>query len=221
MIKAFHLLSKSNGTSAEEFNKRWEEEIAPAVAETPGLRGYKRLPESTVPSPAPVESPFDGIDELWFDDLESFHAGREAIEKSLAEKANGLLDGDVTRWLAAEEHVIVDGPSSGIKISFMLHHLPNQTLEECHQHWLTKHVPTVVGTPGLKRYVQSHVLVGEGADEPDGYDGVAEAWFDDVAGFEEFLGSEKFQVEQSQDMPNFVDATRLKGFFSGGEQKVV
>ena len=57
--------------------------------------------------------------------------------------------------------------------------------EEFVKHWLEVHAPLAHGVPGLRRYVQSHI-VGERTrtDIPTTdveVDGVAETWYDDLA----------------------------------------
>ena len=60
--------------------------------------------------------------------------------------------------------------------------------EEFVRHWVEVHAPLAHKVPGLRRYVQSHIL-GERtrADieaTPVEIDGVAELWFDDQAALE-------------------------------------
>src|SRR5271170_4803423 len=60
--------------------------------------------------------------------------------------------------------------------------------EEFVKHWLKVHAPLAHAVPGLRRYVQSHI-VGE-RTRPDipatdvEVDGVAETWYDDLAAME-------------------------------------
>jgi len=60
--------------------------------------------------------------------------------------------------------------------------------EEFVKHWLEVHAPLAHGVPGLRRYVQSHI-VGE-RTRPDipttdvEIDGIAETWYDDRAAME-------------------------------------
>ena len=60
--------------------------------------------------------------------------------------------------------------------------------EEFVKHWVEVHAPLAHAVPGLRRYVQSHI-VGE-RTRPDipatdvEVDGVAETWYDDLAAME-------------------------------------
>src|ERR1700720_2948633 len=60
--------------------------------------------------------------------------------------------------------------------------------EEFVEHWLEVHAPLAHAVPGLRRYVQSHI-VGERtrSDIPATdveVDGIAETWYDDLAAME-------------------------------------
>jgi uncharacterized protein (TIGR02118 family) len=65
--------------------------------------------------------------------------------------------------------------------------------EQFTRHWLTVHAPLAHAVPGLRRYVQSHIL--EEYRRPDipttpiEVDGIAELWFEDRAAMERALAS--------------------------------
>src|SRR5256714_14648118 len=65
--------------------------------------------------------------------------------------------------------------------------------EQFVKHWLEGHAPLAHAVPGLRRYVQSHI-VGE-RTRPDipttdvEGDGVAETWYDDLPAMERANGS--------------------------------
>jgi uncharacterized protein (TIGR02118 family) len=75
-----------------------------------------------------------------------------------------------------------------MKLVFCLRRLPSLTREEFQRYWLERHGPLVrshAKTLGIRRYVQTHTLDGPTNDAlqasrggPDGYDGVAELWWD-------------------------------------------
>ncbi len=72
MVKIIVMLKRKSSMTMEEFSQYWYEEHGPlALRIMPGLRKYTqnhavRLTDSEEPR-------FDGIAELWFDDLESRH----------------------------------------------------------------------------------------------------------------------------------------------------
>jgi uncharacterized protein (TIGR02118 family) len=65
------------------------------------------------------------------------------------------------------------------------------TRERFTRHWLTVHAPLAHAVPGLRRYVQSHIL--EEYRRPDipttpiEVDGIAELWFEDRPAMERAL----------------------------------
>src|SRR5205085_1781121 len=72
-----------------------------------------------------------------------------------------------------------------IKSISLLTRKPELTHEQFVKHWLEIHAPLAYAVPGVRRYVQNHIL-GE-RTRPDivttevAVDGVAELWYDDRA----------------------------------------
>ena len=50
-------------------------------------------------------------------------------------------------------------------------------------HWRDVHGPLIAQAPGLRRYVQSHLVNDLGPEYPQAFDGMSEAWFDDLDAF--------------------------------------
>ena len=78
-----------------------------------------------------------------------------------------------------------------IKLTFCLVRAAHLSREEFQRYWLTQHGPLVRSLAPvlrIKRYVQSHALttpvndaLRRGRGAPEGYDGVAELWWDSLA----------------------------------------
>ena len=70
-----------------------------------------------------------------------------------------------------------------IKSISLLTRKPGMTHEQFVKHWVETHAPLALAVPGLRRYVQSHIL--EERTRPDikttdvEIDGIAELWWDD------------------------------------------
>jgi uncharacterized protein (TIGR02118 family) len=70
-----------------------------------------------------------------------------------------------------------------IKSISLLVRKPGMTHEQFMKHWVEIHAPLALTVPGLRRYVQSHIL--EDRKRPDvppldvEIDGIAELWYDD------------------------------------------
>jgi len=76
-----------------------------------------------------------------------------------------------------------------VKLVYCCRRKPEMSLEEFQERWLSVHGPLVrrlrKQMPSMKRYVQSHLIPGDGSEvlrssrgaaEP--YDGITEVWFD-------------------------------------------
>jgi uncharacterized protein (TIGR02118 family) len=90
----------------EDFSRYWREVHGPIGRRIPGLR---RLVQShSVPHPPDMTPPdFDGMAELWFDDLAALEAARQSPEwrASTADEAN-FIDGTQTALFVTEEQEI-------------------------------------------------------------------------------------------------------------------
>ena len=69
------------------------------------------------------------------------------------------------------------------------------THEDFVRHWRDIHGPLARGVPGLRRYVQSHI-VGEAsradiASSDIAIDGIAELWYDDAESMEQAIQSDQ------------------------------
>lgn len=125
MIKLTFCLRRRPDISAEEFYRYWRDDHGPLVAaraEALGIRKYQQvhtldqrgLHEALQRRNGGAPEPFDGIAEVWIDDLETFT--NASGSDSAAEAARDLLD-DERRFIDLEnspmwlgqEIVIVDG----------------------------------------------------------------------------------------------------------------
>jgi uncharacterized protein (TIGR02118 family) len=72
-----------------------------------------------------------------------------------------------------------------IKVVGLLTRKPELTHEQFVQHWLNIHGPLARAVPGVRRYVQSHIVgTRTRPDIPETdieIDGIAELWYDDQA----------------------------------------
>ena len=76
-----------------------------------------------------------------------------------------------------------------IKVVALLVRRQEISREEFDQHWIEVHAPLVNALPGVRRYVQSHIIAEQSAPNAPStgvhLDGIAELWFDDRAAMEE------------------------------------
>ena len=106
MIKLVYCISRRPGMTLEEFSRYWREVHGPIGRRIPGLR---RLVQSH-PVPPPPDMPasaFDGLAELWFDDVAALEAARRSPEwrASSADEAN-FIDARRTALFLTKEHEV-------------------------------------------------------------------------------------------------------------------
>jgi uncharacterized protein (TIGR02118 family) len=94
-----------------------------------------------------------------------------------------------------------------IKLVYCISRRPDLSPEEFSTYWLEVHGPIGRRIPGLKRLVQSHALEGQS----NGFDGMAELWFEDVEALEQARQSQERRAS-SADEKNFVDASKTTLF---------
>jgi uncharacterized protein (TIGR02118 family) len=219
MIKAFALLPKKPGISDEQFHRHWREVHAPLARRIPSLKRYvqsHRLPQQIPGFAAP---PYEGVAEVWFESLDAALHMRESPEYregAFKDEPNFIDPAGLIRLLT-RENVVVAGPeiaidTPGIKGLFLVKRKPGMSVAEFQDYWRTRHAPLVPKTPGLRRYVQCHVLPEMyESDIPPAYDGVAELSWPDLPTFEKSWASPELQVEQFNDVRNFVDGQGSMG----------
>ncbi|WP_134672372.1 EthD domain-containing protein [Halorussus marinus] len=196
MYKHVALLVRKEGLTHEEFVDHWQTEHAPIAREIDGVRRYQ-----TVLPTDPGNAEFDGIAELYFEDLDALHdaLGSEGSRDYDPEKGTAkAAREDVDNFLAVEkrprfvgEEVVqrddVDGDTDGLyKHSAFLVRKEGLTHEEFVDHWQTEHTPIAREIDGVVRYATVLPTDPENAE----FDGVAELYFEDLDALHDALGSE-------------------------------
>jgi uncharacterized protein (TIGR02118 family) len=108
MVKIVYCITKKAGLSDEEFFRYWKNVHGPIGARIPGLR---RLVQShRIPVPDDKSAPdYDGIAELWFDNIEALLAARQSAEwRASSEDEANFIDRSKVAYFVSEEHVVVD-----------------------------------------------------------------------------------------------------------------
>ena len=102
-----------------------------------------------------------------------------------------------------------------LKLSILMVRRSDLTYEQFIEHWREIHGPLFASQPESKqyvrRYLQDHVtgnsLPGTTASK---FDGVAEIWFDDIAGAKAFFGSDGYRQNVIPDEQAFMDRKRCE-----------
>jgi uncharacterized protein (TIGR02118 family) len=95
-----------------------------------------------------------------------------------------------------------------VKVLTFLKRRPGMAVEDFQRYWLTRH-PEVVGRlPGVRRYVQSHTLVGAYAKGEPVWDGIAEVWAEDTDALRAMTRSPHHAAVQA-DEAQFIDRATM------------
>ena len=106
-----------------------------------------------------------------------------------------------------------------LKLDILIVRNPNMTHDQFLAHWRDRHGPLFSSQPIVKktvrRYVQSRIV----SNPPAGvflapFDGIAQIWFDNVAGFLEYLQSSNYNEVIRPDEERFTDPPRVQFMFS-------
>lgn len=111
MIKLVYCITKKAGMSEDNFFCYWQNVHGPIGARIPQLRKLVQSRTKTVPGDQ-CGPDYDGMAELWFDDVDALLAARRSPEwKASSEDEANFIDHNKVAYFVTEEHVILDkGP---------------------------------------------------------------------------------------------------------------
>ena len=107
MVKLVYCICRKPGLTRDEFIRYWAEVHAPIGARIPGLR--QLVHSYALAAPGDSRPPdFDGMAELWFDDLRAIIVARQSTEwaASTADEAN-FVDLSRSAYFVCEQRQIV------------------------------------------------------------------------------------------------------------------
>jgi uncharacterized protein (TIGR02118 family) len=109
-----------------------------------------------------------------------------------------------------------------VKVMTLLKKKAGLTQEEFSQYWKETHGVLVARTvPGVKRYVQNHVIKLPGGREPV-FDGVAELWYENMESWQKsaewYLGDKGKIIRDDEE--KFIDKSKMV-FIVAEEQEVL
>jgi len=196
MYKHVALLVRQPELSHEAFVEYWQENHTPIARDIEGVVRYQ-----TVLPTEPAHAEFDGLAELYFEDLEALH---DALG------GPGSRDYDPTKEVAAEARADVDnfldlegrprfigeeiiqkdetnGETTGLyKHSAFLVRQEGMSHEAFVEYWQENHTPIAREIEGVVRYA----TVIPTDPERSEFDGVAELYFESLEDLYDALGSE-------------------------------
>jgi uncharacterized protein (TIGR02118 family) len=106
-----------------------------------------------------------------------------------------------------------------LKLDILAVRRPGMTHKEFVEYWRDKHGPFFINQPivkkTVKKYIQSHPIVDLPPGIPDAaYDGIVQLWFENMAGFVEYIQSPNYQDVIKLDEEKFVDHSKVRLLFS-------
>ena len=178
MLKQLSIFRRREDLSQEAFRDYWRNRHPEVVTRLPGIRRYVQNHVTAVLRGDPG---WDGIAEVWFDDIESMraNAGSPVLADIRADEANFIAAGSMV-LIVTDEHAIGDG-SAGTrecKVLALVKRSSNLAAEQFQGEWRSRVGPQVAGLPGVRRYVQDHCRLGiyRAGGEP-AFDGMASLWY--------------------------------------------
>ncbi|HET6614266.1 MAG TPA: EthD domain-containing protein [Dehalococcoidia bacterium] len=101
-----------------------------------------------------------------------------------------------------------------VKLIYCITKKPDMTVEAFQAYWRDVHAPIAGAIPGLRRYVQCHVVPETyGAQNKPAYDGAAELWFDDLDAMRTAMRTPEVAAAL-EDEKNFIDHSRVASFIT-------
>lgn len=98
-----------------------------------------------------------------------------------------------------------------VKLIYCISKKPELSVEDFQRYWRETHGPIAGRIPGVRRYVQCHVVPEMYGRGNPPYDGAAELWFDDLDAMREAMRSPEVAAA-IEDEKNFIDHSRVATF---------
>jgi uncharacterized protein (TIGR02118 family) len=211
MIHIHYFITRKTTHDDAPFHHYWRETHGPIAARIKQVHRY--VQSHRIPYDG-ANSPYDGEAEVSLDNLQALaelRASKEYLEGALADERN-FIDLKRVEWMSTTDYVVTDGPAGEglIKGVWQIKRKPGMALGEFRQYWRETHGPIAARLPGLRRYVQSHLIDDAYLYAEPRFDGVAQLWFDSAvamrAAFESPQGTAsgadgvKFVDQSSQSM---------------------
>ena len=223
MIKVITCIKRKPGMSVEDFQAYWRTDHAEVVKGLPNLRRY--IQSHALPGGyRKGELPYDGIAEIWVDDVDTLraNAGGAAYEAIQRDEEN-FIDRPNMATILTQEHIIKDGPipEGAVKNIEFVPRKTGMEVEAFQIYWRDVHGPIAAEIEVIRRYVQSHTLLGGYRDgRVPAWDGCAITWFDNVAAMRQSAQSAAY-ARTREDEPNFLDTDKEIPFIITTEHVII
>ncbi len=199
MIHQLIFASPKPGMSEQDFLDYWKNVHAIKYAsKIPQIRRY--MIDSRIPLGGEQEDPlFSGVAEIWLKEEEQIASlqSKEFLEGARRDEPNWAAFWR-TIGLDTNAHVLMAGEpltkdSNRVKQLIMVKRKAGLPLAEFRQEMLDSHSAKVLKIPGVRRYLQCHVVDGAYTVGESVLDCVSQLWFDDVESLEQAKNSVEHQ----------------------------
>lgn len=212
MIHIHYFITRKEPLDDAGFHRYWRETHGPIAGRIKQIRMY--VQSHRIPY-AGANSTYDGEAEVLIDSLDALaelRKSREYLDGALADERN-FIDLKRVEWMATQDHVIVEGPSGSslVKGVYQLKRMPGMALDEFRNNWIEVHGGLGSKLPGLRRYVQSHLIDEAYLYAEPRYDGVAQLWFDNADAMRAAFASAQGKA-LAADGPKFIDTAAMRNF---------
>ena len=207
MVKAVAFFKRRAGMAVEEFQAYWLSRHPEVITKLAGVHRYVQS-HTRLAAYGKGEPAYDGIAELWFEDIAAMHALRDTPEMSAVQADEArFIDRSTMGLIITDDYVVKDGPAppgAAKGIGFVRRTL-GMPVEAFQRHWREVHGPLGAAVPTLRRYVQSHTGLGAyKRGRKPAWDGIAIIWFDDSAALRAATASPEWERTKADDA-NFLD----------------
>ena len=223
MIKAITCIKRKQGMEVEEFQSYWRDNHADVVTKLPYINRYVQS-HALIGGYRRGELPYDGIAEIWVKNVDIFRAWVGSHEfKALEQDEENFIDRSKTVLILTQEHVIKEAPvpSHSLKNVEFVSRKPGMLVDEFQAYWRNVHGPIASEIAKIRRYVQSHTLLGayrDGRLPP--IDGCAITWFENIDAMR--LSAQCSAYKRTRkDEANFIDVTKDVPFIITTEHIIV
>ena len=164
MIKVLSFTARRPEFSPAEFARYWHDVHVPMWASIPGIRGYvvsRIISENKRSDVASIAmAPFDGVVEIWYDDMESMARSAGSPEGQAWRKDSAEFIGNMRTFLTREQ-VVVPFPSGRrppIKALSIVKRPLGAAASEFQSYWADVHAPMAREVPRLRGFILSRLI---------------------------------------------------------------
>jgi len=203
MIHVHRFLKRNENCPESAFDSRWQ-------AAAKRLQASAQLQRFALNSRIAfegAESPYDGSEDYYVDDLDALAALRASsaflqYEEELAQ-VTSLAERE---WMITFDRVMREGAvgPGHVRAIFQLKRRRGTTPAQLRDYWGGTHGDLGLKIPGMRRYIQSYVVDEVYQWCEPGYDGIAQEWFDDLDALRAAFQSPEGRTSNA-DGKNFLD----------------